>query len=71
MSSTSVGTRADGPVAAADGADFFTFEERPTPEAETSLGRHPLWQDFLAVLEASRTLDIAEANRQADMEAQK
>lgn len=40
----------------------------PVPEFKDNLGDHPLWQEFLDALEASRQADIAEANRLADLE---
>ncbi len=40
----------------------------PMPPAEKGLGDHPLWQEYLAELEANRQADIAEANRLADLE---
>ncbi len=39
---------------------MHTFQE--------GMGNHPLWQEYLAELEASRQADIAEANRRADLE---
>jgi hypothetical protein len=43
-------------------------ERWPMPPAEKGLGDHPLWQEYLAELEANRQADIAEANRLADLE---
>jgi hypothetical protein len=42
-----------------------------THRFQEGLGNHPLWQDYLAELEASRQADIAEANRLADLELEK
>ncbi len=39
-----------------------------THRFQEGMGSHPLWQEYLAELEASRQADIAEANRQADLE---
>ncbi len=43
-------------------------ERWPIPPGEKGLGDHPLWQEYLAELEANRQADIAEANRLADLE---
>ncbi len=39
----------------------------PVPRFQEGMGNHPLWQEYLAELEAIRQADIAEANRQADL----
>ena len=40
----------------------------PTHTFQEGMGSHPLWPMYLEELEASRQADIAEANRQADLE---
>lgn len=42
--------------------------EGSTHRFQEGLGNHPLWQEYMAELEASRQADIAEANRLADLE---
>lgn len=48
--------------------EVSAVERWPMPPAEKGLGDHPLWQEYLAELEANRQADIAEANRLADLE---
>ena len=38
-----------------------------THRFQEGLGTHPLWNEYMAELEANRQADIAEANRQADL----
>lgn len=38
------------------------------PRFHKGMGDHPLWQEYLDILEANRQADIAEANRLADLE---
>ncbi len=38
------------------------------PKFHKGLGDHPLWQEFVDILEANRQADIAESNRLADLE---
>ena len=42
--------------------------EWPVPEFKYRMEDHPLWQEYVAELEANRQADIAEANRLADLE---
>ena len=40
----------------------------PVPEFKHNLGDNPLWDEFMQEMKKNRQADIAEANRQADLE---
>ena len=40
----------------------------PIPEFKHNLGDNPLWDEFMEEVKKNRQADIAEANRQADLE---
>ena len=40
----------------------------PRHQFQPGMGDHPLWQEFMDIMQANREADIAEANRLADLE---
>ena len=51
-----------------NGTEASAQAEWPVPDFKYRMEDHPLWQEYLAELEANRQADIAEANRLADLE---
>ena len=68
MSSTVVDPKNEMPAAEANGIGALDPKGWPVPEFKYRMEDHPLWQEYLAELEAKRQADIAEANRLADLE---
>jgi|GEM_PF-6332744 len=68
MSSTVVDPKNEMPAAEANGVEALDPKGWPVPEFKYRMEDHPLWQEYLAELEANRQADIAEANRLADLE---
>ena len=68
MSSTVVDPKNETPAAEVSGTEALDPKGWPVLEFKYRMEDHPLWQEYLAELEANRQADIAEANRLADLE---